>query len=146
MQRMLWLSWGNKSRHIVIGRILNLSTQDFAMLISNNEYVFRLKSEDPRKSRVELISTSLRNFRAARIDVMSDGSVKLDRIGEVEDFRRNVRNPMQRMLWLSWGNKSRHIVIGRILSLSTYDFAMFIPYNEHVLYSMHFHHPRDRTM
>ena len=89
----------------------------------------------PGQVNPEFISTtsSIVSF-AEKLKCLVIAFVKLDRIGEVGDFHRNVRNPMQRVLWLGRSNKSLDFAITRFLNLSTYDFAALIPNKEHVAY------------
>jgi hypothetical protein len=82
---------------------------------------------------MKLRSISPRNFRVLRINVISNRSVKLDRVGEIVDFRWNVRDPVQRMLWLSRCNICTSLAMRRILNLGSYDFAAHISDDEHIL-------------
>jgi hypothetical protein len=58
--------------------------------------------------------------------------MKRGRIGEIADFRWNVRDPIEGMLWLSRSNISTYLAMSKILNLSTYDFAVRIPDDEHI--------------
>jgi hypothetical protein len=62
----------------------------------------------------------------------SNSPVEFGGIGEVADFRGNIRHHMKRVLRIGRGDEGLYVGIVRILDLGSYDAPVRVPDDEHV--------------